>query len=110
MFEDLKERQRGFRPKEKARLYVTVAACPVKALAVDRLWSFALEGADGKRIVVVHPGLGTNPAEDKPADAYHPGTAPVPLENGDLVRVRGIYLQRRTGTVGAVALGEPTPV
>ena len=29
MFEDLKERQRGFRPKEKARLYVTVAACLV---------------------------------------------------------------------------------
>src|SRR5437764_1443410 len=98
MFEDLKERQRGFRPKEKVRSIDREEYKPVKALAVDRLWSFALEGADGKRIVVVHPGLGTNPAEDKPADAFHPGTAPVPLENGDLVRVRGIYLQRRTGT------------
>ena len=225
MLEDLKERQRGFRPKEKARLYVTVAAClilgvavyggrgcdeyverrppvvkttnersvpksipfdlgpleafrkacpdpsvfdapalehvtsqiiggklprepefrlagpadvaaldckeaagkliefvgtvksldrenwkPDKRLGIDLLWSFALESQDGKRVVVVHPGFSAGSDEGKPYDAYHPSVAPTPLQNGDRVRVRAIYLQQRIGSIGAVTLDGPTAV
>ena len=77
---------------------------------VDQLWAFALEGDDGKSVVVVHPGSTQALGGGAPTDAYHPGAAAPLLKNGDFVRARGIYLQKRTGTVGAVALSEPTPV
>ena len=42
MFDDLKERPRGFRPKEKVRLYATVSACLVLGAIV-----FGNKGCDG---------------------------------------------------------------
>jgi hypothetical protein len=78
------------------------------APSADQLWAFALEGDDGSRVVVVQGGLA--PEGGRPADAYHPSSARVPLVEGDFVRVRGIVLQRRTGSVGSLSLDTPTLV
>lgn len=78
--------------------------------AADRLWSFALEGADGARIVVVQGALSSNPEGGRPRDRRTAAEAPTVLEDGSFVRVRGIYLQKRTGPIGAVNLETPTPV
>ena len=78
--------------------------------AHDRLWSFALEGADGARIAVVVGAMSTNPEGGRPRDRRTGGEAPAYLEDGNLVRARGIYLQRRTGAIGGLTFDAPTPV
>ena len=77
---------------------------------IDQLWAFGLEGEDGKQVVVVHPGSTQSANGGAPVDAYHPGAGSPPLKSGDFVRVRGVYLQQRTGTIAATALSGPTPV
>lgn len=78
--------------------------------AYDQLWAFALEGADGKKVVLVQPGLSSNFEGDKPGVASNAFGAPARLEDGDFIRARGVYVQRRTGGVGALTLDEPVPV
>ncbi len=76
----------------------------------DQLWAFAVEGADLKRVILVQPGLTSNVEGDRPGVASNVFGAPARLENGDFIRARGVYLQRRTGGLGALNLDEPTPV
>jgi hypothetical protein len=74
---------------------------------VESLWSFSLVGPDGRGPVVVWPGRRNAADNGRPVDRFRP--APAVVEEGDVVRVRAVFLQRRTGTVGAVALDGPTP-
>lgn len=76
----------------------------------DLLWAFALEGADGKRVILVQPGLASNVEGDRPSVALNVFGAPARLEDGDFVRARGVYLQRRKGGLGALNLDEALPV
>jgi len=79
--------------------------------AVDQLWGFALEGGGGARVVVVQSGRTTMPEGGRPREANRAGAAPEALAEGAEVRVRGYYLQRRTGSVGGVkSIDAPTPV
>ncbi len=72
----------------------------------DSLWGFAIESKDGARVVVVAAGSTKSP------DGGHPKAAHGErLEDGAEVKVRGYYLQRRTGSVGGVkGLEQPTAV
>lgn len=74
----------------------------------DLLWAFTLEGEDGSKIVVVHPGEGRILGERRPE--LSPKGASKAFENGLAVEVKGVYLQRRTGTIAGVVLGQPTVV
>lgn len=71
----------------------------------DQLWAFALEDG-GARVVVVHPG--TSKALDGARPVEVRGDVRDPVQEGDRVRVRGVLLQRRTGSVGRVSLDAPT--
>lgn len=75
---------------------------------LETLWAMVIEGADGGQVVVVRIGSTNEPGSGAPADAWP--LAPVELQVGDRALVRGIVAQRRQGTLGQVALGEPTPV
>jgi hypothetical protein len=77
-----------------------------------RLWAFALEGPDGTRIAVVRRGSSQDMDEKRPeAWMRLPGSGSgKALKDGDLVQVRGIYLQKRTGTLARLSLPGPTPV
>jgi hypothetical protein len=77
--------------------------------SINRLWVFGLEDEQGRRIVVVHGANSNDPDGGSPTDAYR-AVSTYHLKDGDGVRVRGIYLQRRTGTVGSLPLDGPTPV
>jgi hypothetical protein len=85
-------------------------AYPDGPTGVDQLWAFALEGDDGSQVLVVHPASSQSAHGGAPADAFHPGASSSPLKSGDYVRLRGIYLQKRTGTVASVALSDATAV
>jgi hypothetical protein len=85
----------------------------------DQLWSFELGGESGApagsagsggRIVVIDPGDSRKLGGEPPSNATPEGTTPQPIKNGDRVRVRGVYVQRRTGGVGALNLDGPTAV
>jgi hypothetical protein len=84
---------------------------PRDGFAVDALWSFALEG-EGTQVAVLHGGSTNDPERGRPADAYRAGgITAARLAGGDLVIVRGVYLQRKTqGIVGRISLGGPTAV
>jgi hypothetical protein len=77
-----------------------------------RLWAFALEGEDGARIAVVHPGSSQEGEEGRPRAALAlPGSgAGTALRDGASALVRGIWLQQRKGTIARVSLQGPTPV
>jgi hypothetical protein len=85
---------------------------PHTPAGTGRLWAFALEGEDGKQIAVVHPGSSQEMDEGRPRAAIAlPGSGQGPtLQEGAMVLVRGVYLQRRAGTIARVALDGPTPV
>lgn len=74
----------------------------------ERLWALVLEGADGGQVLLVKLAGTAEPGQGAPTDAWP--LAPVELQLGDRVRARGVYVQRRVGTVGGIALGDPTPV
>jgi hypothetical protein len=74
----------------------------------ERLWACVLEGSDGGQVVVVKLASASDPGQGAPTDAWP--LAPVELQPGDRVLARGLYVQRRVGTVGGIALSEPTPV
>ncbi|MFM8981248.1 MAG: hypothetical protein ACKOSS_12415 [Planctomycetia bacterium] len=75
---------------------------------LETLWALVLEGKEGGQVVVVRVGSSNEPGSGAPADAWP--LAPVELQVGDRALVRGVVAQRRTGTLGQVALAEPTPV
>lgn len=75
---------------------------------LETLWALVLEGRDGGQVVVVRVGSTNEPGSGAPADAWP--LAPVELQVGDRALVRGVVAQRRQGTLGQVALAEPTPV
>jgi hypothetical protein len=76
-----------------------------------RLWTVVLEGAGGAQFLALKEGLASDPGEGQPRDALQTQYAPAqPVKVGDTVLVRGIYLQRRTGTVGSTPIPEPVPV
>lgn len=76
--------------------------------AQERLWSVLLVGEDGSRVIVLKHGLGSDPQEGRPEDALK--TATDYIEAGDDLLVRGIYLQRRVGSIGSAILRDPVPV
>lgn len=73
----------------------------------ERLWAVVLQGRDGGQVVAVHLARASEPQQGAPTDAYKP--APAELQVGDLAVARGAYVQRRVGTLGGIALTEPTP-
>lgn len=75
----------------------------------DQLWAFALDGDGGGSVVVVQPGESRALDGGKPAPTRLGASLP-PLANGDRVRVRGVVLQRRVGSLGTLALDAPTTV
>jgi hypothetical protein len=78
-----------------------------------RLWAFSLEGPDGAQIAVVRRGSSHNSVDEQRPEAWMPlpgSGSGRKLKDGDLVMVRGIYLQRRTGTIARISLPGPTPV
>lgn len=75
----------------------------------DQLWAFALDGDGGGTVVVIHPGESRALDGGKPAPTRTGSSLP-PLKNGDRVRVRGVGLQRRVGSVGTLSLDGATPV
>lgn|GEM_PF-3365774 len=76
----------------------------------DQLWAFALDAdGGGGAVVVVRPGESRALDGGKPAPTRIGASLP-PLKNGDRVRVRGVALQRRVGSIGTLALDAPTPV
>lgn len=74
----------------------------------ERLWAMVLEGKDGGQVVAIRLGRATEPGQGAPTDAWL--GAPTELKVGDLVIARGVYIQRRVGTIGGIGLSEPTPV
>ncbi len=75
---------------------------------LERLWAVVLQGADGGQVVAVRVAPASEPGQGAPADAWV--VAPTELKVGDLAIARGVYVQRRVGTIGGIALGDPTPV
>lgn len=75
----------------------------------DQLWGFALDGDGGGSVVVVQPGEARALDGGKPAPTRLGSSLP-PLKNGDRVRVRGVALQRRVGSIGTLSLDTPVPV
>jgi hypothetical protein len=73
-----------------------------------RLWQVVVQGKDGGRVVVIKDAFASDEEEGRPLDAL--GASTNPIAEDDLVVVRGLYLQRRTGTVGHEILREPVPV
>ena len=72
----------------------------------DSLWGFAVESKAGARVVVVHATSTKSPDGGRPRDALG-----ARLEDGADVKVRGYFLQRRTGSVGGVkGIEQPTAV
>ncbi len=74
----------------------------------DVLWSFALETEDGQRVVVIQPGKSTDLGDGRPE--FLPKGSGRRLDDGLLIDAKGVYLQRRTGTIAGVVLGTPTAV
>lgn len=78
---------------------------------VDQLWGFALEGDDGTRVLVVKGGNTSSADGGRPAEATRAGGTPDLVAEGTRIKVRGYYLQRRTGSVGGVKdVEKPTAV
>jgi hypothetical protein len=78
----------------------------------QRLWSLVLEGTDGRRFVALKRGYASDPGEGEPRDVRRDGRTGTfePIRVGESVLVRGIYLQRRTGTIGTTLVPDPIPV
>ena len=96
----------------EVRGYVAARTQQVWQTEQRRLWSFLITTDDddsGKRILAVVPGLASDPGSGAPSFAYRTGTKQL-VQAERYVIVRGYYLQRRTGSVGDITLGEPTPV
>lgn len=74
----------------------------------ETLWALVLEAADGAQVLAVKLASTNEPGAGAPTDAWP--VAPVELKTGDRALVRGVYVQRRSGSVGEIALSEPTPV
>ncbi|MFV1959742.1 MAG: hypothetical protein ACC662_10065, partial [Planctomycetota bacterium] len=72
-----------------------------------RLWSVVLEGKDGHRVIVLKQAFASDQAGGRPEDALRTSTEYI--QTGDALLVRGIYLQRRVGTVGSSLLRKPVP-
>jgi hypothetical protein len=78
---------------------------------VDQLWGFALEGDDGTRVLVVKGGNTSTPDGGLPTEASRAGGTHDLVAEGTRIKVRGYYLQRRTGHVGGVKdVEKPTAV
>jgi len=75
---------------------------------LETLWALVLEAPDGAQVLAVKIAATNEPGAGAPTDAWP--VAPVELKAGDRAVVRGIYVQRRSGTVGEIGLAEPTPV
>jgi hypothetical protein len=74
---------------------------------LETLWVLVLEGADGGQALALRVGATREPGAGVPTDAWP--LMPVELQVGDRVLARGIVVQRRSGTVGEIALSEPAP-
>ena len=74
----------------------------------ERLWSVVVHDEQGNLAIVLKHGLGSDPREARPEDAISVSTEYV--QEGDRLLVRGVYLQRRVGTVGGYPVKEPAPV
>lgn len=75
----------------------------------DQLWAFALDGDDGGTVIVVKPGDSRSIDAGQPAPTRR-GALLSPLRDGERVRVRGVVLQRRVGSIGVLPLEAPTVV
>lgn len=75
----------------------------------DQLWAFALDGDGGGTVAVVQPGESRALDGGKPAPTRLGSSLP-PLKNGDRVRVRGVVLQRRIGSLGTLSFDAPMTV
>ncbi len=76
----------------------------------ERIWSVVLEGPDGGRFVALRVARRSDREEGRPRDTQALGSVSEPIAPGQDVKVRGLVLQQRTGSLGQTALGEPTPV
>ncbi|MHC5010724.1 MAG: hypothetical protein ACYTG6_07190 [Planctomycetota bacterium] len=73
-----------------------------------RLWSIVLSDAGGAQVVVLRQARASEFREGHPDDALEGSTELI--EVGDRLLARGVYLQRRTGTIGSTILRDPMPV
>ncbi len=81
----------------------------------QRLWSVMVQSdpdgeGEGPVIVGVYPAFASDLNEGAPRDEWIGGGARRRIEEGQRVIMRGIYLQRRVGTIGKTAFRDPTPV
>lgn len=74
-----------------------------------RIWSVILEGADGTQVIACSYALRSEVAEGPPADTRPPGVRAERIQVGQTIIARGVYLQRRTGTLGEIQLRPETP-
>lgn len=87
----------------------TIAALATQEYAGGGLlWAIVLDGVDGGRLLVLKHALASDPFQGRPEDALEYTTEY--LKEGDRVRVRGLYVQRRTGTFGGLLVRDPVPV
>lgn len=96
---------------------IVVSLTPQVWQRSQRLWSTVLavpdpEGEyDGRFVVAVTRGRTSDPGEGRPHFTVPRVPSATPsVEVGDNVKVRGYFVQRRTGTVGTTPLAQPTPV
>lgn len=75
---------------------------------LERLWTMVIQGDDGGQVVAVRRAQTVEPGQGAPTDSWV--VAPTELKVGDRVLARGVYVQRRVGTIGGIGLSEPTPV
>ncbi len=73
-----------------------------------RLWAVLLEDGAGGRAIVLKFGFASDPLGGRPEEAQRMSTELVAV--GQRIIARGIYVQRRVGTVGTAILRDPVPV
>jgi len=76
----------------------------------ERLWTVVLEDAGVVPVLAVKYGNRSDYGEGAPVDAKPTGIRGERIAAGQSVIVRGVYVQRRTGSFGATAITKPAPV
>ena len=74
-----------------------------------RLWSVILEGEDGTQVVALSYAMRSEAQEGPPTDMRPPAVRGELIAPGQYVIARGVYLQRRTGSLGEIQLVPETP-
>lgn len=74
-----------------------------------RLWSVVLEGKDGGRAIAFSYSLASEAGEGPPRDDKPPRVPAERIAADQWVIARGVYVQRRVGSLGDVQFRKPVP-